>query len=163
MVGTNNNFSGGTRQAFRWTAASGTVGLGFLPGGNDSSAGGVNAAGNVVVGISNGTAGAYQAFRWTAATGMVGLGFLPTATESGASRVSADGKVVVGSSGGKAFRWTAGDGMQSIQDLLSAAGASGLTGWQLTAATGISASGKVISGQGIDPLGRNQGWIATLR
>lgn len=155
-----NYFSDGTTQAFRWAAASGTVGLGFLPGGNNSGAGGVSAGGTVVVGGSNGTSGS-QAFRWTAKTGMVGLGFLG-ATDSGASRVDASGDVVVGNSGGKAFLWTTKDGMQSIQALLSAAGVTNVTGWQLTVATGVSASGKVISGQGIDPSGNNQGWIATL-
>jgi hypothetical protein len=37
-----------------------------------------------------------------------------------------------------------------------------VTGWQLIVATGVSADGSVISGQGIDPSGRNQGWIAKL-
>jgi probable HAF family extracellular repeat protein len=158
-----NYFSDGTTQAFRWTAASGTVGLGFLPGGNGSAAGGVSADGTVVVGASNDTSGAFQAFRWTAATRMVGLGFLPGATDSGASRVNSE--VVVGNSGGKAFRWIARDGMKSIQDLLSAAGTN-VNGWQLTSASGVSASGKgpvfIISGQGIDPSGHVQAWIATL-
>jgi probable HAF family extracellular repeat protein len=157
-----NYFSGGTRQAFRWTAASGTIGLGFLPGGNTSGAAGVSANGTVVVGGSNGTGGASQAFRWTAATGrMVGLGFLPGATDNVANRAHAG--VVVGDSGGKAFLWTDRNGMKSIQDLLSAAGAN-VTGWQLTSARGVSANCTVItiSGQGIDPSGNNQGWIATL-
>ena len=54
------------------TAASGMVGLGFLPGGNFSTAGGVSANGTVVVGQAFAT-GILQAFRWTAASGMVGL------------------------------------------------------------------------------------------
>jgi hypothetical protein len=61
---------------------------------------------------------------------------------------------VVGDSGGKAFLWTARNGMKSIQDLLSAAGAN-VTGWQLTSARGVSATCTVItiSSQGIDPSG----------
>jgi probable HAF family extracellular repeat protein len=85
----------GHSQAFRWTAASGMVGLGFLPGGNQSYAQGVSADGSVVVGGSNdAVTGAPQAFRWTAAEGMVGIGFLAGSSGSYAYGVSADGKVV---------------------------------------------------------------------
>jgi hypothetical protein len=96
-----------------------------------------------------------------AATGMVGLGFLSPATDSVARGVNSG--VVVGDSGGKAFLWTHRVGIKSIQDLLSAAGAN-VTGWQLTSARGVSANCTVItiSGQGIDPSGNNEGWIATL-
>src|SRR5262249_57092599 len=67
VVGQANEASGRT-QAFRWTAASGMVGLGFLPGGNSSLARGVNADGTVVVGQANDASGQPQAFRWTAET-----------------------------------------------------------------------------------------------
>ena len=64
-------------EAFRWTAATGMVGLGDLPGGPFASvARGVSGDGSVVVGRSlsaNGT----EAFRCTQATGMVGFGDLP--------------------------------------------------------------------------------------
>src|SRR5262249_59916801 len=72
-------------QAYRWTAASGMVGLGFLPGGHESTASGVNADGTVVVGQAGEASGQHQAYRWTAASGMVGLGFLPGGHESTAS------------------------------------------------------------------------------
>jgi probable HAF family extracellular repeat protein len=201
-------------QAFRWTAATGMVGLGFLPGGNFSDANGVNADGTVVVGGSsqlgmagqafrwvNGTMtglgflpgdiasvaagvnadgtvvvgdsgtprGQTQAFRWTAETGMVGLGFLPGGTTSNATGVNADGKVVVGaaldaSGAEQAFRWTARTRMQSVLTLLQAAKADVnlFSGWQLRSANGVSADGTVITGDGVDPLGQSQGWIARL-
>ena len=100
-------------QAFRWTAASGMVGLGFLPGRDFSTANGVNADGKVVVGSSARfrLPPPVQAFRWTAATGMVGLGFLPGDNESLANGVNADGTVVVGQGIDQAFRWTAASGM----------------------------------------------------
>src|SRR5262249_57537353 len=100
-------------QVFRWTAASGMVGLGFLPGGQNASiANGVNANGRVVVGQAL-DRGAFQAFRWTAASGMVGLGFLPGGNQSAAFGVNADGTVVVGESNdasglNQPFRWDAG-------------------------------------------------------
>jgi probable HAF family extracellular repeat protein len=96
--------TGANLQAFRWTATSGMVGLGFLPGRNMSFANGVSADGSVVVGTSGTITGtitnpmttSLQAFRWMAGSGMVGLGFLPGDNASQAMGVSADGKVVVG-------------------------------------------------------------------
>jgi probable HAF family extracellular repeat protein len=206
-------------EAFRWTAASGMVGLDFLPGGNFSEARGVNADGTVVVGSSSG-----QAFRWVNGT-MTGLGFLPGGSSSsslvqgssasqpenppvmGAAGVNANGKVVVGSSSGQAFcwvngtmtgldflpggnfsealgvnangkvvvgeardasgqsqafRWTAATRMQSVLTLLQAAGVVTMAGWQLRSANGVSADGTVIVGDGVDPLGNAQAWIARL-
>src|SRR6516162_4790470 len=156
-------------QAFRWTAASGMVGLGFLPGRDFSTANGVNADGKVVVGSSARfrLPPPVQAFRWTAATGMVGLGFLPGDNESLANGVNAGGTVVVGqaldaSGPNQAFRWTAETRMQSVLTLLLAAKVVTMTGWQLRSANGVSADGTVIVGDGVDPLGNAQGWIARL-
>ena len=61
-------------EAYRWTEASGLVGLGDLPGGVFfSEAYATSADGSVVVGYSSSAEG-FEAFRWTEATGMVGLG-----------------------------------------------------------------------------------------
>jgi probable HAF family extracellular repeat protein len=154
-------------QAFRWTAASGMVRLGFLPGGNFSDANGVNADGTVVVGHANDATGILQGFRWTAASGMVGLGFLPGGKQSFARGVNADGTVVVGSAieasdQPQAFRWTRATRMQSVLTLLLAAKVVTMAGWRLTSANGVSADGTVIAGDGVDPLGLPQGWIARL-
>ena len=87
---------------------------------------------------------------------------------SEARGVNADGKVVVGraidASGAlQAFRWTAATRMQSVLTLLLAAKVVTMDfGWQLTGANGVSADGTVIVGDGVDPLGQNQGWIARL-
>ena len=122
-------------EAFRWTQATGMVGLW-----NSSSASGVSADGSVVVGTASG--GGAEAFRWTQATGMVGLGNLPwgdVGAFSSASGVSADGSVVVGYSSNylfdqEAFRWTQTTGMV------------GLGGSLDTYATGVSADGSVVVG-----------------
>ncbi len=53
-------------QAFRWTAASGMVGLGFLAGSIWNAALGVNGDGTVVVGYS--LTDPQQATRWTSFT-----------------------------------------------------------------------------------------------
>src|ERR1035438_3972349 len=85
--------------AFRWTAGSGMVSVGGLPGYNDSLAAGVSADGSVIVGRSDPDyLSVGQAFRWTAGSGMVGLGYLPGGTYSLAAGVSADGSVIVGTS-----------------------------------------------------------------
>jgi len=148
-------------QAFRWVDGTMT-GLGSLPGDTNSAALGVNANGRVVVGESfNATA---QAFRWVKGT-MTGLGFLPGGTASVAFGVSANGKVVVGvglsAQPRQAVRWTAATGMQSVKALLQAAGVD-IPGWQLAEATAVSADGTKIVGNGRDPNGRAQAWIADL-
>lgn len=121
----------GTPEAFRWTAASGMVGLGDLRGTSRvfSEATGVSADGATVVGESGASTNhgtnesEFEAYRWTAATGMRGLGALPGRLfRSNARAVSADGSVVVGFSQldvarSEAFRWTAGTGIVGLGDL----------------------------------------------
>ena len=78
---------------FRWTQATGLVGLGHLPGQDIGVADDVSADGTVIVGQS-----ASRGFRWTAATGMVDLGDLPGGdTYTHAVAVSTDGLVAVAS------------------------------------------------------------------
>nr|WP_244646063.1 autotransporter domain-containing protein [Bradyrhizobium campsiandrae] len=155
-----------TNEAFRWTAATGATGLGFLPGSNNSLATSVSANGSVVVGSSRNALGYDQAFRWTAATGMSAIGSLPGAVFSQANAVNADGSVIVGTSGNvnfnfQAYRWTQATGIQSIPAILSAAGY-GPANWSLQTAQGVSADGTVIVGNGIDPNGKNEAWIAHI-
>jgi probable HAF family extracellular repeat protein len=83
--------------------------------------------------------------------------------------VNANGKVVVGtafdaSGQPQAFRWTRATRMQSVLTLLQAAkvDVNLFAGWQLGSANGVSADGTVIVGNGFDPLGLPQGWIARL-
>jgi probable HAF family extracellular repeat protein len=134
--------------------------LGTL-GGTSSSAFGVSADGAVVVGQSfiAGNA-ALHAFRWEGGV-MTDLGTLGGGN-SAAQGVSADGKVVVGVSeiaGGasRAFRWTAGTGMQSVEDWLRAAGvavASDIT----DVAFATNADGSVVVGR----LADNTAFIARV-
>src|SRR5262249_38261040 len=53
-------------------------------------------------------------------------------------------------------------GAESIQQLLLADGIKSLAGWTLLDATGISANGTIIVGDGIDPQGNNEAWIADI-
>ena len=164
IVGTSSGSNG--YEAFRWTESDGMVGLGDLPGGGfDSKASKVSADGSVIVGSSLSVDGD-EAFRWTESGGMVGLGDLPGGDfSSSASAVSADGSVIVGSSlsvdGDETFRWTESDGMVSLKKTLIGAGLD-LTGWTLSSAISVSADGFTIVGNGINPSGQSEGWVANL-
>ena len=130
-------------EAFRWTASSGMLGLGDLPGGPYYSIGtSVSSDGSVVTGYSADAqtdlgGGIQQAFRWTQSGGMVGLGRLVAGNHSQALGISADGSVIVGGSGG-AFRWTAGGGMAPLSQPPGYIGS--------LAQLGVSADGSVTVG-----------------
>ena len=132
-------------EAFRWTQASGSVGLGSIDELSISQAIGISADGEVVVGQGY-SAGVPNAFRWTADSGMVALGDLPGGNPNNGSvaqAVSADGSVVVGqgtsAAGFEAFRWTESGGMVGLGDLPGGAFNSN--------AQSVSANGLVIVGQ----------------
>jgi probable HAF family extracellular repeat protein len=140
VVGT--NFSSAGFQAFRWSAETGMVGLGFLPGLTDSEAFEVSANGDVIVGASSSPAGR-AAFRWTAGTGMQFLSSAPANVVAAFARaVSADGSVVVGAGNGEtgqeAFRWSTTGGMAGLGFISGATGSS--------IAEGVSADGSVVVG-----------------
>lgn len=148
--------------AFRWTAATGMVQLPFLPGASSGYATCVNGDGSVVDGSMTTNGGrSYEAFRWTQQTGTVDLGRLPGMGGSEAGGISSNGTMIVGTSG-HAFLWTAATGMLDLQSVLIANGATGLDGWTLTTANNISSDGRFIVGDGIDPSGDREAWLATL-
>ncbi len=130
-------------EAWRWTATTGMVSLGDLPGGAlHSHAAAVSGDGSVVVGTATSASGT-RPFRWTPAGGLVDLGALPGGDGRGrASGVSADGAIVVGAStiagGSAAFRWTAGTGMVSLGALAG--------GQSISEAEAISGDGGTIVG-----------------
>jgi probable HAF family extracellular repeat protein len=157
---------------FFWTQGSnpGLNGLGEY--GYYSKANGVSANGSVIVGVidtriyTNGGSG-YEAFRWTQSSGMVWLDDRADGHYfSEAKGVSADGSIVVGISSFErgsleAFHWTQGKGMVSLKETLIGAGLD-VSGWTLNEATGISADGFTIVGNGINPLGKSEAWVANL-
>jgi probable HAF family extracellular repeat protein len=128
--------------AFRWTAGTGMIDLGMLPGDVSAGAYAVNADGTVVSGASCNSTPSCNAFRWTAATGMVSLGRLAGDNTAVGFGISADGSVVAGTSSGAAFhafRWTAATGMVDLGILPGDNGATALA---------VSADGSVIVGAG---------------
>ena len=158
-------------EAFRWTAATGIVGLGSSPDGvlRSYAAYAVSSDGNLIVGqgfhIGNGSYS--EAFRWTQATGLVRLGDLPGGgLYSYAWDVSADGTYIVGAGSTttttESFIWDRFHGMRNLRDFLIAeCGVTNLTGWTLSAARGISADGHTIVGDGINPAGLMEAWRVT--
>ena len=148
--------------AFRWTASTGFLDLGDLPGGTTfSMARGMSADGSVIVGSSGSTAAGTrdEAFRWTAATGMVALGDLAGGNyTSTATSVSADGSVIVGYSnqtlGYEAFRWTQSTGLSGLGDIPG--------GFFNSQAYKVSSDGNVIAGYSSDSLNREQAFRWTL-
>lgn len=169
IVGTQN--TGGGTQAFRWTLASGMVGLGSSAGGvlSSYSAYAISADGSVIVGqgFHSAATSESEAFSWTQATGLVGLGDLAGGTfYSYAWDTSGDGSIIVGAgrsaSGDEAFIWDAAHGMRNLRDVLvSDYGVTDLTGWTLTSARAISADGQTIVGDGINPSGQTEAWRVT--
>lgn len=152
--------NGGAFAAVRWVGGL-IENLGTL-GGSNSVAYGVSANGLVIVGESEIAGGATRAFRWQGGV-MENLGTLG-GNISVAIGVSADGSVVVGQAadgGGqtRAFRWTSANGMESIQALLTAAGID-TTGWTLQNARAVSSNGSVIVGNGTNPGGNSEVWLA---
>jgi probable HAF family extracellular repeat protein len=170
VVGTD-NIDGPAIEAWRWTPATGIVGLGDLSGGEyDSQLSDVSADGSVMVGYGSSDTGK-EAVLWTSAGGMMGLGYLPGGgAESKAHGVSADGSVVVGYSQAdensnatsEAFIWTQANGMQSLRDVLIAKGVPGLDDWELHVAIGISFDGQWVVGQGINPSGFREAFLANI-
>lgn len=150
-------------ETFRWTPGSGLVGMGDVPGGAFYAiAWDVSADGGVICGAARTSFGNDELFVWTEAGGFT----LPDAGHgasfgSSGEAVSADGSVVVGYGLGGAVMWDAARGLRRIDDVLAGFGAD-LTGWELHNASGVSADGRTIAGNGRNPAGDLEAWIARL-
>ena len=166
------------RQAIRWTASSGMIPLTPLPEAAATVALAISADGSVIVGNSYvpgcfecGTLARNNAVSWTNEGPATLLGQVPGGDRgSSALAASADGSVIVGVSfevedpfrGGRAFIWTANNGMQKLFDVLVMQGATDVTGWTLLQADAVSADGRTITGQGLNPDGMAQPFVVTL-
>jgi uncharacterized membrane protein len=77
--------------------------------------------------------------------------------------ISRDGKRIVGyevMDSSVATTWT-NQGSRTVQELLAGAGVLA-PGWQLTVARATSQDGQVIVGDGVNPQGQSEGWIAVV-
>lgn len=164
--------TGAGDRAFRWTEGGGLQSLGVPLGWSFSIAQAISDDASTVIGWGSSPSGP-QAFRWTQGGGMVALGDLAGGSfNSSAIDLSADGSVIVGYSssssghptnGLEASIWTATYGLRSVKDVLvNDYGITAVNGWTLTSATGVSADGLTIVGEGINPSGGTEAWIATI-
>lgn len=153
-------------EAFVWTIGTGMQPLGDLPGGGFASAAfDVADDGTIIVGYGNSDAG-QEGCIWTDGVPQ-GVGALPSdepaATLFG---VSADGSVAVGSSFVDPFIeaviWTPETGIRHLQTALQTDYGLDLTGWILFEARGISANGRTIVGQGLNPDNVLEGFVVRL-
>jgi probable HAF family extracellular repeat protein len=112
--------------------------LGTLPGGDYSTAAGINDSGQVV-GYSS-AIGGYHAFLWDAVNGMQDLGTL--GGSSSAQGINDSGQVVGGGTY-HAFLWDATNGMQDLGTLPAG---------RFSMAVGINDSGQVVGESAADPL-----------
>ena len=198
----------GKRQAYRWTAATGTVGLGFLNPSDTQSlpaARGCSSDGSMMAGTAYASDGVTTtAFAYSVGPGMSSLGYLPGGTWSAADVVTPDGSTVLGAAsstrfpGGEYFTWTQGGGMvalgvgdpgdvsnalagisadgsvfaaggyvhnangfMAVDQALAAAGLD-ITGWSHLGIYGMNHNAKVLFGQGTNPSGNTEGWVATV-
>lgn len=156
----NSQTGNGDGEAFHWSPQTGMVGLGFLPGGGSfSSASAVSADGTVIIGVSDSAAGS-QAFWWLQNAGMLALG------DFAALAMSGDASLIVGLERSeyvsRAVIWDEAHGVRDLQDLLSNDIGLDLSGWTLEEAVDISADGTVIVGNGINPFGQTEGWVAVI-
>lgn len=109
-----------------------------------------------------------RAFRWDATSGIAlldtGVAF---SDASYARATNLDGNVVVGDylvigqPNTRAFLWTATNDFVDLRDelVVNYGLANELAGWQLLVATDVSADGRVVVGQGINPLGCEQAFV----
>ena len=143
----------GFRQGCQWVGSAQTLISG--PGGPMGEASGCSADGSFVVG--NGvSSNSFQAWLWTAAGGVVNIGPPPVSGWRGSAvAISDDGQVVLGfyrpfaapATYGRAFIWTAVDGMRDLTDLAIAQGISIPTGTIIALPLEISGDGRTVVGQ----------------
>jgi probable HAF family extracellular repeat protein len=169
LVAVGHMYTGGVAndEAFRWTAAGGMVRLGYLPNHTGRSyASAASYDGSIVVG-SSGSGSGREAFRWTDAGGMESLGDLPGGDlDSAAFDVSGDGSIVVGIAASDDFRgavfWNEQGEIVKLKDFLVASGVDGLDDWTLWLPWAVSHDGRTIVGEGFNPQGEREAWIATI-
>ncbi len=162
----------GGHEACQWIGSTNSQGLGDLelhghPYTYSSSAIAASYDGTIIVGRGRMDQGsAIRAVRWVNGD-ISSLGDFPGGhNESEALDVSGDGSIVIGCGhsylGKEAFVWDSLNQLRNLKDVLRNDYGLDLNGWMLSEATGISADGLTIVGQGVNPDGYNEGWIVTI-
>ncbi|GAA5125755.1 hypothetical protein JIN84_14625 [Luteolibacter yonseiensis] len=148
--------------AFVWSEAEGTRTI-AIPDASWSDAMGISADGSTIVGaFSVGASTSQTAFAWTAA-GLVTMSSLSIeeGTISQTYALTSDGQWAVGVSNDLAALWDTRTG--DVWDLNAfLAGQAAFAGWTLEDATGISANGLKIVGNGLNAEGIPEAWMIDL-
>jgi len=150
MVGSSGNVASTVNQAFLYSGGT-MIPLGFLPGGNNSVAYGINDSGQVV-GTSDSRAFLYNGGN------LIALGLLPGGNQSFAYGINNSGEVVGQantSNGNQAFLYSDGS-IVNLNTLIDSS-----LGWNLLGARAINDSGQIV-GYGIRN-NRNEAFLLTPR
>jgi uncharacterized membrane protein len=139
-------------EAFRWTHDGGIVSLGGPLSDYGSFATAVSTDGQVIAGRWGNSPVLWTTDGDTEILPHIG----------GATDVSADGSTIVGTRQGGPFIWDASNGTRSIADVLSSLGVVEHAGWTLRSVTAISGDGTTIVGEGWNPDGRTEAWLARI-
>jgi len=168
IVGRSSTSTVGQSEAFIWNGS--MTALGFPGSDNLSVANGIGGDAKTVVGYglppdSDET----TAFYWTLLSGIQALSGPAGLPYTIANAVSNNGSIIVGcatasttaGTGDQAVMWNSQHVPKTIASIAAKDGIS-IAGWTLTCATSVSAGGKTIVGNGIDPDGHNQAWLLQL-
>lgn len=124
----------GQQRAFKWSAATGTVDLGLLPGTTSAAANAVSADGSTIFGGASGPGGNNLAFKWNESTGIQALGL----SSANIADASSDGQYLAATIAPVAVRWSASGGVEMLGDLPG--------GDVFSRPTGMSANGATVVG-----------------
>jgi len=107
------------------------------------------------------------AVKWASDGVPVALERVGADVGSYALAVARNGTVTVGWSWGgvaptRAVRWTANGRAQVVKSILLVNNTAEVEGWELTQANGVSSDGRFIVGEGINPFGQREAWIASI-
>jgi len=154
--------------AILWNATNVPMVIGGLPGDTRGSLTALSRDGAIATGVSVDSGDHERAFRWTAMSGAVPLERTARFVATRSTAISRDGRWIAGWGSSDvgadvAVIWDEAGRLHVVSDLLASDGRAMSAGWTLTRARGLSADGRVIVGDGIDPSGAAEAWRVTLR
>ena len=99
---------------------------------------------------------------WSESGGLRTLEVPPGTTAASARYISPDGRTILGSVNAEPWIWLGSDPPQRLDAWLELEHGIVLGGWSLTGVAGISNDGRFIAGNGTNPSGQSEAWIADI-
>ena len=163
--------SDGIDRLVRWTPGGSNASvLAFLPSGNVAGTPmRVSLDGARIVGVNEDVSAlpfTGQPWLWTQ-SGFLTIPNLPGASRCIPTGMADDGSTIVGfcetgiAAAASGFVWSPGAGTREIGQVLSSLGAL-FPNWTLETVTGISRDGRAVIGNGLNPAGVSEAWIALI-